>query len=250
MRTKYKAETGNLNEQRRDTLKEYRNQARFILAAMGIENQSSLDNTMPVRVMGYDYSSYRQQITNKTEKLYPVITIVLNFTNQKWNVAKSIQELIHIPEEFAKYVQDYRIRVFDIAFLEDEAINQFQSDFKVIARFFKDKRLGNTDPDDETCIRHAEAVADFLSVFTNDHVYKEILPYIVEKQKKGELITMCTFAQEFISQGRKQGLDQGKMEILYELVSEGDISLSKAAKKGGISEEEFYRNMILKGYKI
>lgn len=45
-------------------------------------------------------------------------------------------------DELAEYVQDYKIHVFDIAFLEDETIEAFTSDFKEIARFFKRKRLG------------------------------------------------------------------------------------------------------------
>ena len=81
----YKLDSDKDLEQRRDTLKEYQDGVRFIIAAFCIENQVTVDKTMPVRIMSYDAGTYKQQIKNqqKNEKnsLYPVITIVLNFSN-------------------------------------------------------------------------------------------------------------------------------------------------------------------------
>jgi len=76
----YKAEQGELKEQRRDVLKVYRDDMGLSLFSTGIENQSTIDKYMPVRIMGYDYAAYRNQINNE-KKLTPVITIVLNFSD-------------------------------------------------------------------------------------------------------------------------------------------------------------------------
>ena len=136
----YKSETGDLKDQRRDVLKYYLGSG-LLLSSYGIENQSEVERFMPVRVLGYDYATYRNCLTNK-KLLAPVITIVLNFSDKRWSEPVSLCELMEIPDKMRPFVQDYRIKVFDIAYLEDEVIESFTSDFKIVAKFFKAKRLG------------------------------------------------------------------------------------------------------------
>ena len=45
--------------------------------------------------------------------------------------------MLEIPEGMGKFVQDYKIIVFDIAFLPDKTISQFKSTFKHVAHFLK-----------------------------------------------------------------------------------------------------------------
>ena len=80
--------------------------------------------------------------------------------------------------------------------MEDEVIDSFTSDFKAIARFFKDKRLNKDALADNTVeLKYPTAVTEFLAVFTNDSWYADINDLIIESQKKGERITMCNVAQ-------------------------------------------------------
>lgn len=199
----YKTDDGNLKEQFRDTLKEYQNCKQYAVAFYGVENQSAYDATMPVRVMGYDYGSYKQQILEGKWPICPVITIVLNFSNVRWTKNKSLYEMMGLSEEEAFYVQKYQITVFDIAYLEDDVIEKFQSDFKPVARFFKDKRLKKrVFTEDRTEIKHADAVAELLSAFTGDEKYRHAIPYIHKKQEKGEGITMCWVIESYINDGK------------------------------------------------
>ncbi len=69
-----------------------------------MENQSVTDYDMPVRVMGYDYSSYRSQI-DAGKNRYPVITVVLNFSDKKWNGPVHLKEMFEIPEGMEAFVQ-------------------------------------------------------------------------------------------------------------------------------------------------
>ena len=50
----YKTDVQTLNDQRRDTLKDYMDESRFLIASIGIENQSTIQKIMPIRIMGYD----------------------------------------------------------------------------------------------------------------------------------------------------------------------------------------------------
>lgn len=44
------------------------------------------------------------------------------------------KSLMQIPKELDPYVNDYKMEVFEIAWLTDKQIEMFKSDFKVVAR--------------------------------------------------------------------------------------------------------------------
>lgn len=242
----YKAEEKD-KEQRRDTFKYYdvgNKGILFCVAAYGIENQSTIDNVMPVRIMNYDASAYKSQVfglkssskqTNqKRKRIYPVITIVLNFSEKEWKTSRSLYDMMALPSDLAKYVQDYKINVFDVAFLEDDVIEKFTSDFKAVARFFKDKRL-RLEANDTIEIKHPAEIADLFSVFTGDEGYRDAVPNVIKKKEKGEVITVCTYTETI--------RDSGKIEMLFELVESGDISPERACEKLGITLNELEKKI-------
>ena len=110
------------------------------LAICGIENQSVVEKNMPFRVIGYDGTAYRSQLLEERKKILPVVTIVLYFgTDRHWNSKKNIKSLMEIPEGLDKFVNDYSMQVFEIAWLTEEEIERFQSDFRIVANFFVKK---------------------------------------------------------------------------------------------------------------
>lgn len=75
---------------------------------------------------------------NRKKTVVPVVTFVLYFgTEQRWTQKKNIRSLMEIPKGLEEYVNDFRIHVFEIAWLTEEEINRFQSDFKVVANFLQ-----------------------------------------------------------------------------------------------------------------
>ncbi len=146
--------------QERDAIKNWQDNLIY-MAVFGTENQSSIYKYMPIRVIGYDGSSYRKQITDyeasvrlwekNSKKDYstgktvperpvfhpiPVVTLVLYFGKTRWLNNHRLKELLDIPEKLAPYVSDYKINVFEIAWLTDEVISRFKSDFRIVANFF------------------------------------------------------------------------------------------------------------------
>ena len=194
--------------------------------------------------MNYDASAYKSQVfglkssskqTNqKRKRIYPVITIVLNFSEKEWKTSRSLYDMMALPSDLAKYVQDYKINVFDVAFLEDDVIEKFTSDFKVVARFFKDKRL-RLEANDTIEIKHPAEIADLFSVFTGDEGYRNAVPNVIKKKEKGEVITVCTYTETI--------RDSGKIEMLFELVESGDILPERACEKLGITLNELEKKM-------
>lgn len=93
------------------------------------------DKFMPLRVIGYDGAAYRNQLNEKLKnKCYPVITLVLYFgTKRRWKRYKSLKEVMNIPVDLEPFITDYKINVFELAWLTDEQINSFTSDFRYVA---------------------------------------------------------------------------------------------------------------------
>lgn len=132
--------------------------------------------------------------------------------------------------------------MFDVGFLEDNVIQHFTSDFKILAKFFKNKRLGNPALADEDPITHVNAMMDFLRVFTNDIRYEEIKKNLLIKGREGA-VTMCTVAQALEEKGIEKGIEQGKFIQLVELVNENILSVEKAAEFADIPVEMFLKKM-------
>ena len=94
---------------------------------------------------------------------------------------------MNIPELYKNYVKDYEVMVFDVAYLQDEIIEKFTSDFKLIARFFKNRRLGKQNIFNNENICHVQEFIDFLSVFTNDKRYTNIKLQLVKMENDARI---------------------------------------------------------------
>lgn len=196
-----------VHELERDVAK-YWKEKEVELAICGIENQSVVEKNMPFRVIGYDGTAYRSQLLEERKKILPVVTIVLYFgTDRHWNSEKNIKSLMEIPEGLDKFVNDYSMQVFEIAWLTEEEIERFQSDFRIVAKFFVKKRK-NKDyiPDDPTEIKHVDEVLKLLQVMTGDDRYKEMF------KKKKEVHSMCDVAERLEKMGIAKGIELGREE--------------------------------------
>ena len=239
--SQYKAEDGKVHELERDVAKYWKDK-KVELAICGIENQSSVEKNMPFRIIGYDGASYRSQLLEKRKEILPVMTIVLYFgTSRHWYGKKNIKGLMKIPEELNDYINDYEMKVFEIAWLTEAEINRFHSDFKIVANFFVQKRKNkNYIPDDPTEIRHVDEVLKLLQVMTGDERYQ-----IIFNKKKG-VHSMCDVAERLEKMGIEKGLKQGIGEGIKQGIEQG-IEIGKTA---GIHAEKVrvYKRLIEKGF--
>ena len=172
------------HEQERDIAKYWviqRRKGARIVALLALENQTEYDPDAAPRMIGYDGASYRGQLLKKpwrkTKKLYPVMTLVLNFGKKAWGSVRSLHgRMQEMPEEMKKYVNDYQVHVFDIAYLSDEEISRFHSDFRIVAKFFAKLR---TDPEnamnDVQEFVHTDEMLKLFAVIMNDERYTEWL---------------------------------------------------------------------------
>ena len=232
----YKAEDDKVHELERDIAK-YWKEEKVELAICGIENQSKVEKHMPFRIIGYDGAAYRNQLQQERRKMLPVVTIVLYFgTDRHWSSRKKIKELMEIPRCLDTYVNDYQMHVFEVAWLTEEQISHFRSDFKVVANFFVQKRK-NKDyiPDDPTEIRHVDEVLKLLKVMTGDRRYEEIF-----RKKKG-VRSMCDVAERLEKMGIAKGIEIGRSEGKMEGEIKGKMLVYKNLCREGFGEEEARR---------
>ena len=203
--SQYKADDEKIHELERDVAK-YWKEKEVQLAVCGIENQSRIEKNMPFRIIGYDGAAYRSQLQQERSKILPVVTIVLYFgTDRHWRSGKNIKSLMEIPTGLDEFVSDYQIKVFEIAWLSEEQISYFQSDFRIVANFFVNKRKNkNYIPDDPTEIQHVDEVMKLLQVMTGDARYKRFFG-----QKKEGVHSMCDVAERLEKMGWEKGIEQG-----------------------------------------
>lgn len=100
----------------------------FVL--LGLESQEHIHYAMPMRIMGYDYGSYKKQYESnakkyqkadgleedeflskmkKTDRFIPVITLVVYYGERPWDGAKSLHDMLDISEEMKPFVNDYKM---------------------------------------------------------------------------------------------------------------------------------------------
>lgn len=104
------------------------------LVMLGMESQEHVHYAMPMRVMGYDYGTYKKQYDSnakqyktaddleedeylsrmkRTDKFTPVITIVVYYGEKPWDGAVSLHGMLDIPEEMKKFVNDYKMMLVE-----------------------------------------------------------------------------------------------------------------------------------------
>ena len=232
---------GRIRAQYRDIAKYWYN-SKIKLSMFGLENQTKPEKRMPLRVFGYDGTEYVKQAKkeNNKEVLYPVITLVLYFGyNSRWNQPKSLFELLEIDERIKPYVNDFKINLFEIAYLDREKIDMFKSDFWILADYLYQMRVNKDYVAGDTVIEHVDELLMLMSAMTKDYRFEET----INEVKGKEHLTMCEVLDRVeargIAKGREEGIKEGTVNILISLVNDGILSIADAAKRADMSEESF-----------
>ena len=246
LRSHYKDRDNQLHEQERDVAK-YWNEGGMKLALYGFENQEKAEKNMPLRMIGYDGAAYREQLLDQElSENYPVLSLVLYFGMKHWSAPKKLKEVLNIPKDLEPFVNDYGIQVCEVAWLTEEQVNLFQSDFKIVADFFVQKRKNKDYIPSVQQIKHVDAVLKLLAVFAKDERYKEILEIENEEVPR----TMCEVYDKIkmrgMEAGRQEGIKEG-IKALVETCQEVGIHkneiIIKLKEKFSLSEEEALQYM-------
>jgi hypothetical protein len=243
----YKAD-GKIREIERDVAKRWQKNS-IRIACIGFENETDPDPDMPLRVICYDGAEYRVQLLkeNLKKSRYPVVTLVLYFGYRKhWDAPVRLHEAVDIPEIFKPYVPDFRINVFEIAYLTDEQLGYFHSDFRVVADYFVQKQRNGDYIPSRDKLQHVEAVLQLLSVMTEDNRFEDVL--YESDGSGGGVNNMCDVLDRVEAKGVSIGEKKGESRLaalMDQLLSQGRVEDARKAAK-----DENFRARLFKEFRI
>lgn len=127
-----------------------------------------------------------------------------------------------VPKYLEPYVNDYKINVYEIAYLTDEQVDMFTSDFRIVADYFVQMRKNKEYKPSQETIQHVDEVLKLMSVLTEDNRFVE-----VQQEGKGKVKNMC----EVLDRVENRGIEKGIGAMI------------NIAKKYGASRESVIREI-------
>lgn len=222
---------------------------------LGIENQLLVNYAMPVRNFIYDALQYGMQAREvaaarrnskkgfkghssaeflsgfcKGDRLKPVITLVIHFGADEWDGPLSLYDMIDCNNPgLMEFVQDYRIHLIDPARLSDEELLKFSTSLREVLQYIKysnDKeKLLDIASDNPRMMLEASA-AQVISAVTDT---------VVDISEEKEEVNMCQAIKELMEDSR----NEGRLSAFADLVRDGIITVSEAAKRVNMSVDDF-----------
>ena len=228
---------------------------------LGIENQSEVHYAMPVRNMLYDSLNYSGQVSRieknhkkckdklssaeylsgvtKSDKITPVITLVLYWGNEAWDGPKSLYEMFKETDlDILRYVNDYHINLIEPKDIKD--FSKFRTELVKVLEF----------------INAADSLAKMKEILENNHEYylhmdlesaRMIETFgkakidMKQYEKNKEEVDMCKAIEDMILEGKQEGIQEGikaLIEVAKELGATTDIIEKKVEEKFNLSKDE------------
>lgn len=204
-----------------DVSKIYKN-SNLTLALLNIENQSTEDSDMPFRIIGYKGAKYNSQLISGSDERYAVATLVLNFnTRKRWSTPKSIKESLKnkYPIELDEYINDYKVNVIDVAFMDKEDIEKLNSDFKAVAKYYYLKRNNIEDFEElgDCNLKYPVQTLATMKALTGDSRFETAYNDYVETHKDDKGVTMEKILDDLINKGKSEGKELQARETAINL---------------------------------
>ena len=111
-----------------------------------------------------------------------------------------------------EYVSDYEAHLFEIAYLTDEQVKQFRSDFRYVAEYFvaSRKRKEGLKPEFSITVEHLKHVEEFIELMnaiTNSERFS-VLPKLMKERGGDTMMTILFDVAE--ARGEKRGISIGE----------------------------------------
>lgn len=228
-------------------------------AVYTVENQKNIDYSMPARIMLQEALEYDRQIRTimrenrkrdeeyqagrgskifqnvdermyrirRSDKLYPIATLVIYWGEQEWNGPKSLHEMIAFHDkgtvlgsEFRKLVPEYPLHFLDLTNFQH--FEYFKTELRPLLELYqkrnsKEKFLEYMN-DSEKYKDMDEESWYLLSQLTNSKSIRNLIQR--REQEEREEGSMCKALDDLIADGKAEG----KAEAIIELLEEhGDV---------------------------
>ncbi len=205
-----------------------------------LEFQSAVDKTMALRFASYILNFYAERIAKEKNKRLPVVFPLLLYNGkQRWNAARSLQEMIELVDpSLREYLIRFKYFAIDIGsfskrsliklrnnlvsaiFLLENARNENELDsvLKEIVEIVKsemDKELLARFGDwfEMLFKRTTKAEVNFEEIISEGSEYTMIVETLIEMRKKWE--------NKGLQRGMREGMEKGKEKWLREGIQKG-----------------------------
>ena len=170
-----------------------------VIAMIQIENQSEINNIMPIRDLGYIFNNYNEQIKEHQrenerngkrfyarelgddERLQPVITFVLYYGKEEWKRPLSILDMLDLDEEkreLEPFLLNHKIHLISLSRLDEKEVEKYKSDFWHVIKFLTLHGYGKTrkyleEESGKRKLKHPEEVQNVLYALSSDKRFLE-----------------------------------------------------------------------------
>lgn len=163
------------------------------------------------------------------------------------------KKILRIPANLDSFVNDYKIHVFEIAWLTEEQVSMFQSDFRIVAEYFTQIRKNNEYVPTEKEIQHVDEVLKLLSVFGEEEGIEKflnaqrkkeddkmagVIDRMVEERSEKRAAEMAEkMAEEMAEKMAEKKAEKQTREMVIKLVK-GGVKLEQVAEAMGVNVQQ------------
>lgn len=231
---------------------------------LGIENQQNIHYAMALRDLEYCTYSYIKQYEKikeryprkkglcgneflshmkKTDKLIPVITVVIYYGDEEWDGAKSLYGMMDIPEEEKPFVNDYKMNLIEVRNTKLVFHNKNNRDLFHLFHLMCDKEKSSKDRKREV-IEYAEKNQVDSSVL---RTIASVNGVSIETLEKKEDDVMLSMFKELKDEAEKEGEFNGRIKEIITFSKELNMSeeaiiekIQERMKVDAVKSREYY----------
>ncbi len=216
-----------------------------IYAVLGIENQSDIHYAMPVKDMNYDALEYANQVRkianahkknndkssgaeylsgfHKTDRLVPVVTLVIYFGADEWDGPKCIFDMFseNIDDKILAFTDNYKINLISPNEMSDQELDKLQTSLKEVIKYIKyskDKnKINEIVVNDERFSKLERSAFNVINACTNSNL---------RINDNEEVVDMCQAILDMKQDARNEGMNEGIIKGMNEGINKGIIKVA------------------------
>lgn len=209
---------------------------------LGKEAQQHIHYAMPMRIMGYDYGTYKKQYDSnskkyktsdgmdedeylsgmkKTDRFVPVITVVIYYGDKVWDGPTALHGMLDIPERIAKYVNDYKILLVEARRNDLVLHNVNNIDLFNLLEIILDNHTPKSEAKKRAIQYGEEHQVDKSVVMTVAGATNSKIDYNAFEKEE---VTMCTLFDEIAKESEVKGETRGRAKEIIETGYEFNFS--------------------------
>lgn len=135
------------------------------------------------------------------------------------------------------------MNLYEIAYLSDEQVQMFTSDFRIVADYFVQMRMNRNYIAPETTINHVHELLQLMSVMTRDNRFEDVYSPDMERRPTNMCEVLDRVENRGIQKGIEQGIEKGEdtiLSLMKYLLSNGRMEDARKA-----TEDKAYRSKLL-----